>query len=298
MDIQIRKAWKSAANVGCALVMLLLPFSPARGDTVSDWNAIAVHMAASSEPSRAARELAAVHAAMFEAMNFVEGRYVPRFLVKPGAPLSSSSEIEAAVAAHYVLTQLYPGHEALLDAALARSLAAFSDRATMSSARIWGRHLAGNVYALWPAQVPASDAKSASMNAAAFSRVSLFAKEMDAGVEAWDSKLMRLVAGKTLEPIDRARILALASFAASDVYSAVDTAHDREELVPCVSCAVDAAVQVVLESEFGPASVAALSSKEASWTPVRSDITASPGTGAAMGKRIGMQVLSYYKRDR
>src|SRR6266571_6074719 len=79
MDTQISKAWKIAANIGYALVILLLPFSPARGDAVADWNAIAARMASSSEQSRAAQELSDVYAVIFETMNFVEGKYVPYF---------------------------------------------------------------------------------------------------------------------------------------------------------------------------------------------------------------------------
>src|SRR6266852_8049271 len=158
MDTQIRKAWRSAANIGFALVMLLLPFSPARCDAVSEWNAIAVRMVSSSEQSRAARELAAVQAAMFETMNFVEGKYVPHFLVKQPAPLGASGEVEAIGAAHYVLAQLYPDQKAALDGALERSLAAFPDWDAASRARIWGRHLGGNVYALLASERPSNGA--------------------------------------------------------------------------------------------------------------------------------------------
>src|SRR5216684_5422964 len=113
MDTQISKAWKIAANIGYALVILLLPFSPARGDAVADWNAIAARMASSSEQSRAAQELAAVYATIFETMNFVEGKYVPHFLVKPPAPLGASGEVEAIGAAHYVLRSFILGRRRL-----------------------------------------------------------------------------------------------------------------------------------------------------------------------------------------
>ena len=112
------------------------------------------------------------------------------------------------------------------------------------------------------------------------------------GVEAWDSKLMRFVAAKTLRPIERARILALASLAASDVYSEVDIARRRGASMPCVPCAVDAAVRVVLESEFGPLSSAGSNegagSEETYWLSVRDD--------RETARRIGRQVLNYYKR--
>src|SRR5712671_225334 len=140
MNAQTGEGWKKAAGVfGYSIAVLVLSVAPARGDMVSDWSAIAGHLAAAArqDPAQAARDLAVVRIAMFETMNFVEGKFVPRFLVKLAAPLGASSEIEAAGAAHYVLTQLYPGHQVLLDAVLARSLAS-SDRLTTSNARIWG----------------------------------------------------------------------------------------------------------------------------------------------------------------
>src|SRR5438309_7272513 len=234
MDAQISKAWKIAVYIGCALVMLL-PFSPARGDPLWDWNAIAARMASSSGQSRAAQELAAVYTAMFEAMNFVEGKYVPHFLVKQPAPLGGSGEVEAIGAAHYVLTELYPGQKASLDAALERSMAAYPDRDATSRARIWGRHLGGNVSAavLSPSDRPSNRAHAPGASA-----------------ESWNSIATRSIEGRTLQAIERARIYALLSLAASAVYSAAgDAGYGSTAL--CASCAVGAAIRVILETEFG-----------------------------------------------
>lgn len=304
MDTQIKNARRSAANIGCALVMLLLPFSPARGDAVSDWNAIAARMAASSERSRAAQELAAVHAAMFEAMNFVEGKYVPHFLVKPPAPLGASGEVEAIGAAHYVLAELYPEQKAALDAALEHSLAAFPDREATSSARIWGRHLGGNVYAL---SAPDRPSNSANVPTAGNSKLSqLRTSPGESGGETWNSIATRSIEGRTLQPIERARIYALISLAASKVYSAADDAKaDYGSIVPCVSCAVGAAIRVILETEFGPTNERAFG--RAYLMPVRSDADESRSAkfrdgpdsveaGEQMGREIGLHALTYYSR--
>ncbi len=279
MDTQISKAWKIAVNIGGALVVLLLPFSPARGDAVSDWNAIAARMASSSEQSQAARELAAVYAAMFEAMNFVEGKYVPHFLVKPPAPLGASGEVEAIGAAHYVLAQLYPGQKAALDAALERSMAAFPDWDAASRARIWGGHLGGNVYA-----VARSTPDRASNRA-----------HVPTSGETWNSIASRSISGRTLQPIERARIHALVSLAASKVYSAADDAKaSYGSRIPCVSCAVGAAIRMILESEFGPTN----EPERAYLIPVRNDAdeSRSAKAGEEMGTRIGLDVLTYYRR--
>jgi hypothetical protein len=297
MDTQIRRALKIAANMGCALVMLLPPFSAARGDAVSDWNAIAVRMTASSEQPRRAQELAAVHVAMFEAMNFVEGKYVPRFLVRQPAPLGASGEVEGIGAAHHALTQFYPERKATLDAALERSLAAFPDREATSWARIWGRHLGGNVYALSAPDRPSNRAHVSTVGKSKLSRLRTSPGESGTGSDAWNSIATRSIEGRTLQPIERARIYALVSLAAGEAYSAADDAKaSYGSTVPCVSCAVGAAIRVILETEFGSANERAPG--EAYLMPVRNDAdeSRSAKAGEEMGRKIGLQMLTYYRR--
>jgi hypothetical protein len=255
--------WKQV--VGCSLAaFLLLSFSPARGDVVAEWNAIAVRMAASSPPSRAARELAAVHVAMFETMNFIEGKYIPVFLVKPPSPLGSSGEAQGIGAAHYVLTQIYPEQKAALDAALERSLAAFPDSEEASRARVWGSHLGGSVYTVF-----ASDG---------------FEIRTDGGLsdtrgETWHAIAARSLEGRTLQPIERARIYALVTLAAS---AAAENANAGQgSAAPCVPCAVGAAVRVVLQAEIGSA-----------YEPHASK------AGEAAGTKAGLRALTYYRRIR
>jgi hypothetical protein len=292
MDTQISKGWKIASYIGCALVMLLLPFSPARGDAVSDWNAIAVRMTASSEHPRGAQDLAAVHVAMFEAMNFVEGKYVPRFLVRQPAPLGASGEAEAIGAAHHVLAQLYPGHKAYLDAALERSLAALPDWDAAYRASIWGRHLGGNVYAsaLSAAGRPSNRARAP---ASGNPKLAQLLTPSGASGETWSSIAARSIEGRALQPIERARIYALVSLAASKVYAAASDAR-YGAAVPCVSCALGAAIRVILDSEFGSTS----ESGRAYLIPVRNDADESQSAkaGEEMGTRIGLEALTYYRR--
>src|SRR5437867_2392823 len=252
MDTQISKARKIAVSIGCAL-MLLLPFSPARGDAVSDWNAIAVRMTASSGQPRGAQELAAVHVAMFEAMNFVEGQYVPRFLVRQPARLGASGEIEGIGAAHYALAQFYPEQKAALDAALELSLAAFPDWDATSRASIWGRHLGGNVYALSAPERPSNGANVRPAGNSKLSRLRMSSGKLGTAGEM-NSIASRTIDARTLRPIERARIYALVSLAASKVNSAADDAKaSYGSPIPCVSCALGAAIRVILETEFGPA---------------------------------------------
>src|SRR5262245_18769556 len=85
--------------------------------------------------------MATVHLAMSEAINFVEGGYPPRLLMRPAGPLGKTGEPTAAAAAHHVLGELYPGEKAALDEALDRFLAAIPDTQEQSNARLWGREL-------------------------------------------------------------------------------------------------------------------------------------------------------------
>ena len=195
-----------------ALVALALPCSLARADVVADWNAIAFETVTALERDSAqvAYAMATVHVAMFEVMNFIEGRYVPRFLVKPPVPFGRSGEAAAAVAAHYVLREMNPGRSAALDAALERSLAPLRDEQDKSNARTWGRHLGANIYAIRsadmgaappsleasarPADTPDSVAKLAAMNAA----------------------VAAFIESRRLKPIEAAQVHAAASMAISD----------------------------------------------------------------------------------
>ena len=85
-----------------AFVAFALPCALARADVVADWNTIAIETVTALErdTAQAAYAIATVHVAMFEVMNFIEGGYVPRFLVKPPAPFARSGEAAAAAAAH------------------------------------------------------------------------------------------------------------------------------------------------------------------------------------------------------
>jgi hypothetical protein len=199
-------------------LVALLPCALAHADVVADWNAIALKTLASPEQDAAqvAHAMATVHVAMFEVMNFIEGAYVPRFLVRPPAPVSGSGEAAAAAAAHYVLRELRPDRSAELDAALERSLAFITDAQQKASARVWGRHLGANICAIRSAdigglgaRVPRAEARNA---------------DSVANITALNGGVARLVEAKRLKPIDAARVHALTAMALSDAYAAAPAA--------------------------------------------------------------------------
>ncbi len=119
----------------------------ANADVVTDWNTIAVStVSADTLPARQSRDVAMVHAAMFDAMNAIRPYYTPA-MVLITAKGYASREAAAAQAAHDVLLALFPAQQANLDAYLAASLAQIPDDDEQGHRpKYWGV-LAGNVAA-------------------------------------------------------------------------------------------------------------------------------------------------------
>src|SRR5258705_8862741 len=130
-----------------ALVALFVA-APARADTVHEWSLIATRTVTQSGqgPAQAARAMTMVHVAMFEALNFIEARYVSRRLVVPPQPLRMAGAAVAAAAAHQTLVALYPDEKRLLDDLLRATLEKIPQNQNRESAVIQGRYLAINVY--------------------------------------------------------------------------------------------------------------------------------------------------------
>jgi hypothetical protein len=75
----------------------------ASANVIADWDATAVAIVASALPGPPAqREMALVHAAMFDAVNSIEPRYRP-YLARLTVPKTTSQEAAAATAAGTVL---------------------------------------------------------------------------------------------------------------------------------------------------------------------------------------------------
>src|SRR5438552_2721213 len=95
----------------------------AKADVVTDWNTIAVSTVLADRVSNhQTRDMAMVHAAVFDAMNAIRPYYTPA-MVSITAKGYASREVAAAQAAHDVLLALFPAQQANLDAKLAASLA-------------------------------------------------------------------------------------------------------------------------------------------------------------------------------
>ena len=120
----MKQAILSFASVSVCLALS----GPSLADVVADWNreAVAATLAARQTPSMAARNIAIVHLAMFEAVNSLEPRYAPYRRRLPADP-AASPPAAAAGAAHHALVRLIPEQRKELDSALQASLAGLGE---------------------------------------------------------------------------------------------------------------------------------------------------------------------------
>lgn len=130
-----------------ALVILALP-AIAAADVVTEWNqkSLACVTEAKQLPFVAARTMAIVHTAMFDAVNSIEGRYTP-YKIKVSAPPGSSSEAAAVAAAHAALVELYPDQKTVLDTAYTASLAQIPDGSGRAAGIVVGEKVAAEILA-------------------------------------------------------------------------------------------------------------------------------------------------------
>lgn len=129
-----------------------------RGDIVTDWNASVLNVIrewsttandpyqgriVTARPPEVARNLAMIHAAMFDAINATGGPY--KSYVYAGSVVSGTSAVAAgAAAAHHVASALYsaPDELALWDATFAESLASIPDDAARAKGVQLGKSIA------------------------------------------------------------------------------------------------------------------------------------------------------------
>jgi hypothetical protein len=117
-----RQLWKPYYSV---MALLLMP-AAGKADVILDWNAIMQATVSTQTPFPQARLAAITQLAVFEAVNAITRDYKP-YLGTITAPANASPEAAAASAAHDVLKNYFPTNAAVLDAALATSLATVPD---------------------------------------------------------------------------------------------------------------------------------------------------------------------------
>ena len=144
----IWKNWYCELLVASVLAAAFAPAST-RADAIIDWNTKSDEIAAQKQilPFDHSRGTAMLHVAMFEAVNTVEGRYVP-YRLKLTADRTTSKEAAAASAGHDILLALYPDQQSSLDAALATMLAGIADGEPKAKGIVLGKRAAADLIAL------------------------------------------------------------------------------------------------------------------------------------------------------
>ena len=124
-------------------VLFLSVALKASADPVIDWNALMLDsIRTESTPAPlAARNLAILHAALFDAVNSVSKAFQPYFTCAE-APTGTSAEAAATGAGFNCLTYLYPSEASIFDAALATYLNATSDNQSRSNGLFIGQQTA------------------------------------------------------------------------------------------------------------------------------------------------------------
>jgi hypothetical protein len=130
------------------ILLLLAPIvtaenEPAAPDVVLRWNETTIKAIRTGRtpPPVAARNLAIVHAVVYDAVNAVHRTHQP-YRVEVVAPPGTSPVASAAIAAHRVLVALYPGQVELFDTTLDESLAIVPDGESKKNGMLVGQSVA------------------------------------------------------------------------------------------------------------------------------------------------------------
>src|SRR3954454_7740427 len=117
-------------------------------DTVLEWNGIMCDAVLVDRtqpgPTRPARNMAIVQAAVYDAVNGIDHTY-QQYLNLPDASKSFSKEAAAASAGFETLSRLYPQQKATFQARLKKSLARIKDGLAESGGVAYGKFVAGKV---------------------------------------------------------------------------------------------------------------------------------------------------------
>jgi hypothetical protein len=117
-------------------------------DPVVEWNSILLDSirVQKTSPPYAARNMAIVHIAIFDAVNAIDGGY-QGYATKRNGPKDASEAAAVAEAAHDTLAALYPSRAAIFDAALSASLGRVADGAAENKGIAVGRDAAKQILA-------------------------------------------------------------------------------------------------------------------------------------------------------
>src|SRR5262245_61032480 len=118
------KPWKNLTVAASAILVfaMLLPVG-ARADAVSDWSLIAntvVITNAGTRPPASMIDFAYVHAAIYDAVNAIDGRYSVFSVTPTSSAAGALPEAATAAAAYTMLVAMYPSHKHFLNTKYAK----------------------------------------------------------------------------------------------------------------------------------------------------------------------------------
>jgi hypothetical protein len=135
-------------NLHAALSFILMAVAaPAvRADLVTDWNSQALNAIRidRTAPPMASRNLATLHAAIYDAANGIQRTHEPYF-VTGHVPASASVEAAISAAARKALVGLFPQHQAAWDSAFDMSLAHIPNSPHRKAGVAWGESVASAI---------------------------------------------------------------------------------------------------------------------------------------------------------
>ena len=136
------------ARVLVAITFVMSGTTLASADVITDWNTAALQAirAGRTPPPEAARALAILHLAMFDAVNGIERTHAP-YLVASGVPASASTEAAASAAAHRVLVALFAESAGSFDDLHARVLGTLPVTPQRARGAAWGEYVAEQMLA-------------------------------------------------------------------------------------------------------------------------------------------------------
>jgi len=122
--LQTRVSWLNPTVLGIGLASVLLATTIAKADLVTEWNSLLLEAIRTEDasPTLAARSLAILHTAIYDAVNAVYRTHQPYFVdIVP--PPGTDAEAAAVAAAYEVMVNLYPSQRGRYDGVLSGYLA-------------------------------------------------------------------------------------------------------------------------------------------------------------------------------
>jgi hypothetical protein len=127
--VKARRTRRAALLLAGAALLAIAASTPARADTVTDWNQQATDaliVTAGQGPTVSVLHLAMVHGAVYDAVNAIDRRHDP-YLGAPRARSWYSKDAAVATAAYRVLVNIVPAQQVALEARYQASLAAIPE---------------------------------------------------------------------------------------------------------------------------------------------------------------------------